>query len=149
MYPYVSRCNFGGNSLDRDLLRFPIEVQDVIFEAPDWTFDTADDLEGWIAEFDVADLAVTDGNLSCRATGDDPIFLSPALDIPAQFSTVRIRTRVSPGDDDAAAEFFFVTDQDGNYDGNRLVIFDVIDDGSYHDYLLDLTTVPVWDGTGR
>ena len=147
MYLYVSRFNFGGNSLDRDLLRFPIEVQDVEITAPDWTFDTADDLEGWIPEFDVADVVVVDGNLTFRSVGNDPTFLSPSLSLPSEFSTVRIRMRAEPGPDDAAAEFFFVTDDDAEYDGRKLLIFDLIDDGEFHDYVLDLSSMPDWNGT--
>lgn len=146
MYFYVSRFNFGGNSLDRDLLRFPIEVQDVEITAPDWTFDTADDFEGWIPEFDIADPVVADGSLTFRSSGGDPIFLSPALNLPAEFSTLRIRLRAEPGPEDVAAELFFVTDDDADYDGRKLLIFDLVDDGEFHDYVLDLSTMPDWNG---
>lgn len=147
MYLYVSRFNFGGNSLDRDLLRFPIEVQDVEITAPDWKFDTAGDLEGWIPEFDVTDVVVADGNLTFRSAGNDPTFLSPALTVPAEFSTVRIWMRAEPGPGDAAAEFFFLTDDDTVYDGRKLLIFDLNDDGEFHDYVLDLSPMPDWNGT--
>lgn len=147
MYLYVSRFNFGGNSLDRDLLRFPIEVVDVAIPAPDWTFDTADDLEGWIPEFDIADLVIADGSLTFRSAGDDPILLSPALSLPAEFSKLRIRMRAEPGPQDAAAELFFVTDDDDVYDGQKLLIFDLVADGEFHDYVLDLSTLPDWNGT--
>jgi hypothetical protein len=146
MYLYVSRFNFGGNSLDRDLLRVPIEVRDVEVDGPDWTFDTDGDAEGWTAEFDVADFSVADGALTLLSAGDDATFLSGPLVLPAAFDTIRIRMKVSPGVD-PAAELFFVTDGDPEYDGDKLHIIELIDDGEYHDYEVDLSSNPAWDGT--
>lgn len=146
MYFYVSRFNAGGNSLDRDLLRFPIEVQGVEIPAPDWTFDDGD-AEGWTAEQDIDDLVVADGALTLRTTGDDAVLNSPPIRIPSSFDTIRIRMSATGGPDDVAAEFFFVTADDPDYDGEKLVIVDVIDDGEFQDYVIDLSEVAGWDGT--
>ncbi len=147
MYLYVSRFNFGGNSLDRDLLRFPIEVVGVEVDAPDWTFDGDGDAEGWAPEQDIADFAVVRGAMSLRSIGGDAVLNSPALQVPAEFDTMRIRMKVSPSSGDVAAEFFFVTGSDPDYDEAKLIIFDLVDDGEFHDYVLELSTLPEWSGT--
>ena len=82
MYLYVSRFNFGGNSLDRDLFRFPIEVVDVTVEAPDWTFASAADTilpAAGCPRTIVADRAVVDGVAAAHTVG--------ARSVPACFES--------------------------------------------------------------
>ena len=146
MYLDVSRFNFGGNSLDRDLLRIPIEVREVELTAPDWSFDVDGDAEGWAPEQDIVDLAVAVGAMSLRTTGDDAVLISPPLRVPAAFDTVRIRMSATGGPEDAAAELFFLTDTDPNYDGEKLVVFDVIDDGEFHECVVEFADVAGWEG---
>ena len=147
MYLYVSRFNAGGNSLDRDLIRFPIEVQDVEVMAPVWTFDTAGDAEGWVAEQGLTDLVVADGALAATSTTEDPVLNSPALTLPAAFDTLKIRMAVQPGASEVFAELFFITLDEPDVDGDKLITFEIIDDGDFHDYELDLSAFAEWQGT--
>ena len=43
-------------------------------------------------------------------------------------------------------QLFFVTDADSDWDEAKSLIFDVIGDGEYHDYVLDMSTVEGWAG---
>ena len=43
-------------------------------------------------------------------------------------------------------QIFFVTDADSDWDEAKSLVFDVIGDGEYHDYELDMSTVEGWKG---
>ncbi len=149
MYLYVSRFNFGGNSLDRDLLRFPVEVVDVQIEAPDWTFDGPADIDpagGWLPDNDLAPFELADGALQLTPTGTDPFMLASGLTIPAEFDTLRIRMRTPSGIDNAG-QLFFVTADDLNYDEAKSTLFTLDPSGDFVDYVLDMGRFDGWQGT--
>ncbi|MCP3936375.1 MAG: hypothetical protein GY708_13495, partial [Actinomycetia bacterium] len=81
-YVYITRFNAGGSSLDRDLLRYPIAVETVDLEAPEWTFDTEGDVEGWNAINQLDPFTATDGVLSMASTGTDPYMESSPVRFP-------------------------------------------------------------------
>ncbi len=144
-YLYISRFNFGGNSLDRDLLRFPIALQDVAYVGPEWAFDTDGDTEGWVQESGIGRFAATSGNLTLESIDGDPYIVSGPTTIPASYDTMIITMRVSEGPS-TVGQVFFLTDTDPNWDEANSLAFDVIADGEFHDYALDLSTVGGWDG---
>jgi len=144
-YLYISRFNFGGNSLDRDLLRFPIALQDVVFDGPEWTFDTDGDTEGWFPDSGIGVFEVTSGNLIIESLDDDPYMSSATTTIPSSFDTMIITMRVPKGPN-TFGQVFFLTDTDPLWDEAKSVVFDVIADGEFRDYTLDLSGLDGWSG---
>jgi hypothetical protein len=148
MYLYASRFNFGGGSLDRDLLRWPVELveADTVYEIPDWNFETDGDLEWWWLESHLEDAKVTDGVLLMTVTGGDPVMVSPPVEFPARdYSQISITMKVSPGEQ-TFGEIFFLTDTDSRWDGEKYTTFDVISDGEYHTYDIDMSALSEWKG---
>lgn len=149
MYLYLSRFNFGGSSLDRDLLRWPIAVDEDVVPAPDWTFETEDDLDpalgGWAAVNDLEPLVVGDGAAIARPTGPDPYLETGNLEIPAVHDRIVVRMR-HPDGVRTAAQLFFITGDDPAWSESKSVRFDVVGTGDFVDYDLDLSTEPGWAG---
>lgn len=148
MYLYVSRFNFGGNSLDRDLLRFAIEVVDVQIPAPDWTFDDPIDTDprgGWVPDNDLDPIELVDGVALLTPTGLDPFLLASGLSVPAQFDRLRIRMKAPVGVDNVG-QLFFVTADDLNYDEAKSLVFTLDPSGEFVDYVLDMSTFDGWQG---
>ena len=150
MYLYMSRFNFGGASLDRDLLRWPIAVEDYTVVAPDWTFDDAADIDpstgGWAGVNDVDPLVVADGVLAVRPTGTDPLLEVYSLEVPAVYDRLVIRLRADEGVDNAG-QLFFVTDSDPDVSESKSVVFELRGTGDFVDYEIDLSQQPAWEGT--
>jgi hypothetical protein len=144
-YLYVSRFNFGGNSLDRDLVRFPIAVRDVVYGGPEWTFDSDGDTEGWATESGIGSLDVASGTMTLTTLDDDPSTMSGPVTVPASFDTMVISMRLPEGSD-TIGQVFFLTDNAPNWSEANSVVFDVIADGEFHEYALDLSGLPGWSG---
>lgn len=150
MYLYMSRFNFGGNSLDRDLLRWPIAVEDYTVEAPDWRFDDETDLEpstgGWVAVNDLAPLTINDGVVELRPTATDPFIEATSLLIPAEYDRMVIRMRAPEGVDNFG-QLFFATDSEPDWSETNSTGFPVIGTGDFVDYPIDLSDDAGWAGT--
>ena len=113
----------------------------------EWTFDRAGDLQGWQPNGHLADVAVTNGTLSCRATGSDPILeLRPLLDFKASpWQVVEIRLKA---DHDGVAELFWSNTSTGRYGGfsqEKSTRFNVTGDSQWHTYRL----LPGWHPEGK
>ncbi len=126
-------------------LASPLAVADVPVVA--WTFDRAGDLEGWRPNGHLAEVAVTNGELRCRAVGSDPILeLTAPLDFaatPWQFIEVRLKT-----DHDGIAEIFWSNTREGRYGGfsqDKTTRFAVTGDNAWHTYRL----FPFWHAERR
>jgi hypothetical protein len=145
-YLYVTRFN-NGVTLDRDLIRFPVQITPPLYPVPgSWRFDSDSDAEGWVADNQLASFTVQEDNLSMESTGDDPFMLSAPVTIPAdEYNRLGIRMKVSAGGG-TGGQLFFVTDADSEWSESKSLIFDVIGDGEYHDYELDMSTVEGWKG---
>lgn len=144
MYLYISRFNAGGNSLDRDVVRWPVSLVPKRWEAPMWSFDTDGDAEGWTDEFDVEGLTVAGGMLSMQSVGDDPILNSPPFEFPAsEYGRLSISMSVSPGEP-TVGQIFFLTNTDTRVDEAKSILFDVISDGEFHTYDLDMSALDSW-----
>jgi hypothetical protein len=145
-YLYVTRFN-NGVTLDRDLIRFPVKTTPPIYPVPSsWRFDSDGDTGGWVADNQLTSFAVQDGNLSMESTGDDPFMVSSPITVPAdEYNQLGIRMKISDGGS-TGGQLFFVTDADSEWSESKSLVFDVIGDGEYHDYVLDLSTVEGWAG---
>lgn len=142
-YLYLARVNEGGNSLDRDLVRFPVAFVTRTIEPPVWTFE--EDAEGWDPTWDVSEPTVADGLVTFTATGDDPYIVGPPFELPAVgYGTVTIRMRVSDG---RTGQVFFGTATAPDHTEERSVVFPIRPGDEFRDYVLDLGSNPGWTGT--
>ncbi len=148
-YLYLTRMNAGGNSLDRDLLRWPIRVETTELEAPSWAFDADDDAdEGWAPTFDLEPFAVADGVLTTRSTGSDPYTEGPGIRVPGTVAptlTIRMRYEPESGSGREVGQVFFRTEAAPNWGETKSVLFDIVADGEWHDYEIDMLAVPAWN----
>ncbi len=113
----------------------------------EWTFDKPGDPQGWQPNSHLAEVVVTNGALSCRATGSDPILeLRPLLDFKASpWQVVEIRLKA---DHDGVAELFWSNTSTGRYGGfsqEKSTRFNVTGDGQWRTYRL----LPGWHPEGR
>lgn len=145
-YLYLTRFNVG-ISLDRDLVRFPIEITPPTYSVPSpWRFDADGEAGGWEPTNQITSFEVQSGSLAMRSTGDDPSMEVGDLAIlAAEYDRLGIRMSVSPGQP-TTAQLFFGTDTDSALTEEKSIYFDVIVDGEFHDYVLDLSALESWDG---
>lgn len=144
-YLYISRFNFGGNSLDRDLVRFPIAVREISYGGPEWTFDVDGDTEGWNVESGIDSLRVESGTMTLTTLDNDPSMVSSQLTVPASFDTIVISMRVPEGSN-TTGQMFFLTDTDPDWSEANSVVFDVVSDGMFHEYVLEMSAASGWNG---
>ena len=147
-YLYLTRMNAGGNSLDRDLLRWPIQIATTELETAAWRFDTPDDAEGWSPTVDLEPFVVADGVLMTASTGTDPYTEGPLFQMPGTLGptmTLRMRYEPSTGSQDALGQVFFRTEADPNWGESQSVLFDIDADGEWHDYEIDMLANSGWN----
>jgi hypothetical protein len=113
----------------------------------EWTFNRPGDLQGWQPNAHLAEVVVTNGAVSCRAVGPDPIFeLIPLLDFPASpRQMVEIRLRANQ---DGVAELFWSNTSTGRYGGfaqEKSTRFNVRGDNAWRTYRL----LPGWQREGK
>ena len=147
LYLYMSRFNFGGGSLDRDLLRWPIEITEVELPAPEWTFDTDGDAEGWVADNGLTSFEVVEGALATTTKNSDPWMLAPDVTIPERFDRFELRMRVPSGVSTVAQLFWSTSTSDPGFSESRTVTFVITGTGEYQDDAVDLSDHPGWSGT--
>lgn len=145
-YLYITRFN-GGYHLDRDLIRYPVHVTPAANPVPtSWHFNTDGNTEGWRALTDLSSFSASNGSLTMTSTGEDPVMHSRELSISASdYNQLWIRMKVS-GSGPTSGELFFTTDADTELDGTKYYGFEIIADGQWHDYVLDLSAVDAWQG---
>lgn len=108
-----------------------------------WQFTEEGNVQGWQANLALR-ATVRDGALQGQTTGNDPIFFSPALRLPAHtLRHVTIRMKCSANDQ---GQLFWATRLIPMREANSLR-FNVLGDGQFHDYELDLGAHPQWQGT--
>jgi len=84
--------------------------------------------------------------LSMISTGNDPYMVSSAFEFPAEeYSRIDLTIKVSPGTP-TSGEIFYLTDSDLTWDENKYLFFDLINDGEFHTYHLDMSRTPGWKG---
>jgi hypothetical protein len=148
MYLYVSRFNAGTNSLDRDLVRFPIAVVEEQIPAPTWTFDTDGDTEGWTSDNDLRSFDAVDGELRMVSTGDDPSFLSGEIVVPAAYDQLTIRMRAEDAEGQYA-QVFWTTEDDPEWSESKSTTFELRGVGEARDIVVDVGSIPGWQGVIR
>lgn len=113
----------------------------------EWKFDKPGDLQGWRPNNDLKDVSVSNGILSCRGAGSNPILeLGELINLktsPRQQIEVRLKT-----DHDGTARFFWSNTTQGRYGGftqQKSTHFSVRGDGAWHTYRL----LPFWHPEGK
>jgi hypothetical protein len=92
-----------------------ISVTAAATSLPQWEFDDPADARAWVANGHLAEVGCAGGIVSARASGSDPFFHCPGLNIPAApWQMVVLRLRASaPG----IAELFWSGRTEGRYGG--------------------------------
>ena len=107
-----------------------------------WEFNTDGDLEGWSPNGQL-EVEAVGGLLVGRSVGRDPVLGGPAVKLDAaRFQTLLVRMRTSQAD---PAQLFWGTAVSGQSEKNS-VRFELIGDGAFHDYQIDLGACPQWRG---
>ena len=107
-----------------------------------WEFNTDGDHEGWSPN-GLSNIEVHGGLLEGESSGTDPIFTGPAVEVEAAtFRSLVVRMRV---DQDDRAQLFWGTSFAPQSETNS-VRFDLIGDGQFHDYEVDLSKCRSWRG---
>jgi hypothetical protein len=109
----------------------------------EWSFTMPENARGWTSNSHVSGVEVRDGALAGRATGSDPILLSPWIEIRTDaLQRVEIRMKSDRG---GMAQLFWAQAKSGRYGGFESKLyknFRVYGDGAFHDY----TIAPLWSG---
>lgn len=113
----------------------------------EWLFDNEGDFGGWVANDHIRDAHVSDGMLSGRAVGSDPILeYQPSLNITASpWQIIEVRLRA---DRDGLGQVFWSNTREGRYNGfsgDKTTDFNVVGDGEWHAYRL----LPFWHKEGK
>ncbi len=113
----------------------------------EWRFNRPGDFEGWQPNAQLTNAIVTNGVLTCRAVGSDPILeLNSVLDLQASpWQVVEIRLKA---DHDGMAELFWSNTSSGRFGGfaqEKTTRFNVAGDNQWHTYRL----LPGWHLEGR
>ncbi|MGQ9806939.1 MAG: hypothetical protein ACUVSM_03055 [Armatimonadota bacterium] len=113
-----------------------------------WEFNTEGDRQGWSARNNVGSLLAARGALAGDITGDDPQIQGPTS---PTFSAsgrrwLHVRMRVTSGN---YAELFWSTLLNWSFSQSRSVRFNVLPDGVWRDYVVDMSTNSNWTGTIR
>jgi hypothetical protein len=112
--------------------------------APNFAFTAAGNFQGWGDFNDWGSPAVTNGALSGTATGIDPFVHSPSIWI----NTHRQRAMVVDMriDTPSIAQIFFQRETHPTWTPERSIAFELIPDGQFHRYELDMRSVPTFMG---
>jgi hypothetical protein len=106
-----------------------------------WQFDTDGKLEGWSLGSIASE--VKDGLLVGQSVGPDPILQTSGLQIDAETTRyVKIRMRSDTKD---LGQIYWAT-TDSQVSESNCVRLEVIGDGQFHDYVVDLGQSPQWRG---
>lgn len=107
-------------------------------------FDFRESDEGWIAQNDIENLEVKDGSLQGVATGGDPYMVRLGIDLAgATCPRIRIRMKTTGGTN---AQFYWTTEDSPNFAEDKVVVFPIISDGEFHEYVVEVGQHPMWKG---
>ena len=111
----------------------------------DWYYDHS--AEGWENTNMLETFVIEDGLLKSRSTGNDPVMIGPSLRIPARESCrALINMSVSSG---SRGQLFWIRKDARTYSEAKSVSFEIVSDGAFHEYVLDLGASPEWSGVIR
>jgi len=119
-----------------------VERLPTLAERLDFSFDRS--AEGWMAAHDISDLAVRNGALCGKATGNDPYLVRSLVRVKGDDCPVLlIRMRATAGRN---GQLFWTTEASPDFDEAKSLRFPLTADGRLHDYRLDLARNPHWAG---
>jgi hypothetical protein len=102
------------------------------------------DAEGWMATNDLSPLEVHDGVLTARVLGGDPYMVRSRCHLDGDtIQAVRLRLRVTRGQ---TGQFYWTTLASPAYAEDKVVTFDLVADGQWHEYRLPVGEHPLWRG---
>jgi hypothetical protein len=109
--------------------------------------------DSWAGANNVQLIGYSNGILSLRITGPDPFFffkVAWSQDRPlkidaSKYKYVSVKMRNTSGD--TRAQIYWASDLDPNWSEANHHDFDIISDGEWHVYLIDLRNNPKWSGT--
>ncbi len=102
------------------------------------------DTDLWAATHDVGNLRVEAGILRGTSLSGDPFMERPKMWLlPNLFSKIVIRMRVNGG---TKGQVYYTTTAEPGYSEDKSLQFDLIPDGMWHDYVLDMGSLPKWAG---
>ncbi len=105
-----------------------------------WEFDDPEN-PGWDATQNLSGGKVENGCLVTASTGDDAAIYCGGVDLDSsKFGAVEIRMKVDKG---KSGQFFWAR-HGGGMSEETSVHFDLVTDGQFHDYRLDLSQVKTW-----
>lgn len=108
-----------------------------------WEFNRDSVLEGWGSNGDIAELTVKDGLLAGRSTGRDPVLEAAGIQVEAdRFQRLAFRMR---SDRDQRVQVFWATTLTALSEDASLAV-QVVGDGQFREYELDLGQNPRWRG---
>ena len=108
-----------------------------------WEFDCRRRSGGLDGNGDVAELAAKDGLLLGRSTGRDPVLQVPGIQVEAsRLHRLSFRMR---SDRDQRVQVFWATTLTA-MNGDASLGIEVLGDGQFHDYEMDLAKSPHWRG---
>ncbi|UCH32997.1 MAG: glycoside hydrolase family 99-like domain-containing protein [Armatimonadota bacterium] len=111
-----------------------------------WEFETPGDAEGWDSVMQMTDVRAEDGSLKATTIGGDPAFFGPAVEIDAaQYRRVLVRMRVDGPEAPGSAQLFWRSTLLAESEATSCR-FEIIADGEFHEYVLDVGNVPTWAG---
>ena len=107
----------------------------------EWDFSRG--TQGFTAVNGVAPLRVQDGALQIRVTGFDPYIHAPRVNLVGERDRyIELRLRATSG---RQIKIYYTTPT-GGWSESRSLAFDIVADGEYRDYLVDLWESPGWTG---
>jgi hypothetical protein len=116
-----------------------------------WDFAAAADRRGWMPAQSVEERPGE--GLAFVATDRDPWVASPGLQLrAAEVAAVRIRMRVHNPDypvDAPVGQLFWLGEDDDALDEARCATFPVLNDGSMHEYRVEVARCPGWPSSGE
>jgi hypothetical protein len=121
----------------REVRRLPWLAEAIAFD-----FDEA--LDGWLPGNDISELVPVNGSLAARITGPDPYITRGLVRIDGSDCPVlNLRMRVTAG---SGGQFYWSTESAPGFDEDRSIRFQIVPDGRFHDYRLELGQNPRWVG---
>lgn len=107
-------------------------------------FEFEGDAEGWLAANDLSPLAVRNGVLTTTALGGDPYMVRSRCHLDGDtIKAVLVRLRVNRGQ---TGQFYWTTLASPSYAEDKVVHFELIADGQWHEYRLPVGDHPLWHG---
>ena len=115
-------------------------------ETSRFDFSTNGNAQGWTPTHSLSPFSVSGGVLTTQITDNDPYMTSPVVSFSAStYRYLSLRMKSTAGDRNG--EIFFATSSEPTIDAKKSVVFEVIADGQWHTYTIDMSVNSKWTGT--